>query len=99
MRSEEFAAGQPADDLSEDQKRVIDFAKRQYRYPGKQEEDMLQTFGYRGTTFFRKLNDLLDHPKALEYDPVTINRYRRIRESRMAARRTPEDQRNLGGFE
>lgn len=77
MRNEEFAAGQPSDDLTDDQKKVIDFAKRTYRYPGAREEAILSEFGYRGTTFFRKLNDLLDHPAAMAYDPQTINRYRR----------------------
>lgn len=90
MRSEEFAAGQPSEDLPDEHKKILDFAKKTYRHPGKQQEDMMTEFGYYGTTFFRKLNQIIDNPKALEYDAPTVNRYRRIREDRQAKRSNPE---------
>lgn len=68
------------------EKAIIDFAKRTYRYPGKQEQDMKDELGMNATTFWRKLNDLLDRPEALAYDPSTVNRYRRIRSNKLAAR-------------
>ena len=97
MRSEEFAAGTPSDDLPDEHKRIIDFAKKTYNHPGKQQEDMMSEFGYYGTTFFRKLNQIIDDPKAAEYDPVTVNRYRRMREGNRAKRVNPEVQQALQG--
>jgi hypothetical protein len=78
MRNEEFGAGVPQEGLTEDQKKILDFAGRTYNHPGKQHEDILTEFGYRPTTFYRRLNDLLDNPHAAEYAPQTVNRHRRI---------------------
>lgn len=78
MRNDEFRAGTPEEGLSDHEKSIIDFAGKTYRYPGKQEQDILDQFGYRATTYFRRLNTLLDNPHAEAYAPTTIHRYRRI---------------------
>jgi hypothetical protein len=36
--------------------------------------------------YYQLLNALLDDPRALSHDPVTVNRLRRIRETRRAER-------------
>lgn len=81
MRNEEFAAGQPQPGLTDDDKRILDFAGRTYQHPGKKEEDILTEFGYRGTTFYRKLHTLLDNPHAMAYAPQTVKRHQRIVDS------------------
>lgn len=78
MRSEEFAAGVPQEGLSDDDKRILDFAGRTYNHPGKQHEDILTEFGYRPTTFYRRLNDLLSSPHAMAYAPQTVKRHQRV---------------------
>ena len=83
MRNEEFAAGQPSDDLSDHQKQILDFAGKTYNHPGKQEEDIRTQFGYSGTTFWRRMSDMLSNPKAMEYAPGTVNRYRRVVDQRL----------------
>lgn len=78
MRAEEFVSGVPQDGLSDDQKKILDFAGRTYNHPGKQAEDILTEFGYRPTTFYRRLNDLLSNPQAMDYAPHTVQRHQRI---------------------
>lgn len=73
-------------DLLPRERQLLDFAKRQYRYPGKQEQDIRDELDMSATTFWRKVNDLIDRPEALAYDPVTVNRLRRLRETRQRAR-------------
>jgi len=38
------------------------------------------------TRYYQVLNGLLDHPAALEHDPMLIKRLRRLRASRQRAR-------------
>lgn len=75
------------DTLNDTEKQIIDFAARWWKYAGAQEQAIRDTFDVGGTRFWQQLNDLLDRPAALAYDPVTINRYRRMREQRQVARR------------
>lgn len=85
-RNGEFAAGHPAEELSDHDKSIIDFAKDAPRHPGHRVNGIRETFNYSETTYFQRLNRLLNDPRALEYDPTTINRYRRIREDRLSRR-------------
>jgi hypothetical protein len=73
-------------ELTADERSLLDFASWQYRFPGKQEADLRELFGFGASTYWRKVNDLLDRPAALAYDPVTVNRLLRVREDRRAAR-------------
>lgn len=73
-------------DLTDLERRLLDFAGRWYRYTGAQEQAMLDEFGMSGTTYWRKVNVLLDDPAALAYAPGTVNRLRRVRASRQVAR-------------
>lgn len=78
MRNEEFSAGQPADDLDDHSKKVLDFAGRHYNHEGKQHEDIVSEFGYLPTTYFMRLSRLLDNPHAMAYAPQTVKRHQRI---------------------
>lgn len=72
--------------LTDDQKAIIDFAARWWKYAGAQEQAIRDDFEISGTRFWQLLNDLLDEPAALAYDPQTINRYRRLRDQRLRTR-------------
>lgn len=86
-RTEEFASGQPKTGLSDQDREVLDFAKQWWKYPGARHEALLEKFDYGPTTFFQKLNRIIDDPAAMEHDAQTVNRYRRIREQGQAYRR------------
>lgn len=89
-RGQEFSAGNPPEELSDHDKSVIDFAKNAPKHPGHRVNGIREAFNYSETTYFQRLNRLLNDPRALEYDPTTVNRYRRIREDRLAKRSMSE---------
>ena len=65
---------------------VLDIARRQWTGPGARERAIRERLGLSPTRYFQLLNALLDDPRALAHDPVTVNRYRRAREARRAQR-------------
>lgn len=85
-RGSEFQAGRPKEDLSDHDRSVLDFAKSAPRHPGHLLNGIREAFNYSETTYFMKLNRLLDDPRALEYDAQTVNRYRRLRDERLSNR-------------
>lgn len=72
--------------LTDSDKALLDFAGRWYRYPGAQEQAMRDELGLSATSYWRKVNDLIDLPAALAYAPTTVKRLRQIRAERSAAR-------------
>lgn len=74
------------DELTDDEKAILDFAGRWWKYAGAQEQAIRDDFEIRGTRFWQLLNDLLDRPAAMAYAPTTVKRYRRLRDQRQAAR-------------
>lgn len=72
--------------LTDADRALLDFAARWYRHPGAQEQAMRDELGIGATTYWRRLNDLLDRPEAAAYAPTTVGRLRRLRAERAAAR-------------
>lgn len=72
--------------LTDLDRQLLNFAGTWWRYAGAQEQAILDRFGFGATTYWRKVNDLLDRPEALAYAPVTVNRLRRLRLERQRAR-------------
>ncbi len=54
--------------------------------PGAKERVIREELGLVPVRYYQLLNALLDDPRALAHDPVTVNRLRRIREARRAER-------------
>jgi hypothetical protein len=73
--------------LTNADKALLDFAARWYRFPGAQEQAMRDELGLSATSYWRKVNTLLDRPEALAYAPTTVARLRRVRSARLSARR------------
>lgn len=72
--------------LTDAEKQIIDFAARWYRFPGAQEQAIRDELDLSATAYFARLNHLLDRPEALAYAPTTVNRLRRVRDTRARAR-------------
>lgn len=72
--------------LTDQDKAILDFEKRNYKYEGQKTSAAKEELGLTGPQYFQKLNDLIDHPGALEYAPVVVNRLQRMRERGMKAR-------------
>lgn len=72
--------------LTDTERALLDFAGRWYRYPGAQEQAMRDELGLCATSYWRKVNTLIDRPDALAYAPTTVARLRRLRAERLRAR-------------
>lgn len=60
--------------------KMLEFERRWWRYGGSKEEAIRHTFGVSTTRYYQLLNRLLDSPEALERDPLTVKRLRRLRD-------------------
>ncbi|MEV0689635.1 MULTISPECIES: DUF3263 domain-containing protein [unclassified Streptomyces] len=65
---------------------IIALERRGFLGPGVKERAIREELGLPPVRYYQLLNALLDDPRALAHDPVTVNRLRRIRESRRTER-------------
>ncbi|MEV6317462.1 DUF3263 domain-containing protein [Streptomyces sp. NPDC051776] len=72
--------------LSERDRAVLAVERRTWSGPGDKERAIRERLGLSPTRYYQLLNALLDDPCALAHDPVTVNRLRRVRDSRRANR-------------
>jgi hypothetical protein len=69
-------------ELTDGERALLDFEKQWWRQPGAKEQAIRDRFDLSPTNYYRLLNALLDRPAALAYDPVLVNRLRRVRAGR-----------------
>jgi hypothetical protein len=74
-------------DLTDSERELLDFEKQWWRRPGAKEQAIRDRFELSPTGYYQLLNALLDRPAALAYDPVLVNRLRRVRAGRGQVRR------------
>jgi len=82
----------PAEPLSDQDMRMLAFERRWWRYPGAKEQAIRETFRLSATRYYQLLNELIDRPAALAFDPILVKRLRRQRTERRrlrSARRQP----------
>ncbi|MFD5060664.1 MULTISPECIES: DUF3263 domain-containing protein [unclassified Streptomyces] len=72
--------------LSERERAVLAVERRSWPGPGAKEREIREGLGISPTRYYQLLNALLDDRRALEEDPVTVNRLRRVREARRGRR-------------
>ncbi|MEU9555651.1 DUF3263 domain-containing protein [Streptomyces fumanus] len=65
---------------------ILALERRGFPGPGAKERAIREELGLAPVRYYQLLNALLDDPRALAADPVTVNRLRRIREARRAER-------------
>ncbi|MGW1889896.1 DUF3263 domain-containing protein [Streptomyces sp. NPDC002004] len=73
-------------DLSERDREVLALERRGWPTAGAKERAIREELGMAPVRYYQLLNALLDDPRALAHDPVTVNRLRRVREARRAER-------------
>jgi hypothetical protein len=73
-------------ELDERARQILDFERQWWRQAGAKEQAIRDTFGVSTTRYYQLLNALLDDPRALEHDPVVVQRLRRLRASRRRGR-------------
>ncbi|MEU5714882.1 DUF3263 domain-containing protein [Streptomyces sp. NPDC020403] len=68
--------------LSDQERAVLAVERRSWPGPGAKERAIREQLGISPVRYYQLLNALLDDRRALAEDPVTVNRLRRVRESR-----------------
>lgn len=76
----------PPSGLSERDRAVLAVERQSWAGPGAKERAIRERLGISPTRYYQLLNALLDDRRALEADPVTVNRLRRVREARRGRR-------------
>ena len=84
--NEVLPAVQSVDKLSVRERAMLVFERKWWRHAGSKEQAIREQFELSATRYYQLLNKLLDSPEALEFDPVTVGRLRRLRATRSRAR-------------
>ena len=72
--------------LSELDKRILAFEQSWWQFPGAKEREILEVFGFPATRYYQLLNELIDSPEALKFDPTLVKRLRAQRARRQRIR-------------
>lgn len=74
------------DGLSDRDRAVLAVERQSWSGPGAKEREIREQLGISPTRYYQLLNALLDDRRALEEDPVTVNRLRRVRDAKRERR-------------
>ena len=72
--------------LTDEQLAILDIEGKHWRNVGSKEQAIRTRLGISATRYYQLLGHLVDDPAALERNPVLVNRLRRLRDARRAAR-------------
>ncbi|BDH03150.1 MULTISPECIES: DUF3263 domain-containing protein [Streptomyces] len=73
-------------ELGSREKAILALERRGFPGPGAKERAIREQLGLAPVRYYQLLNALLDDERALAHDPVTVNRLRRVRETRRSER-------------
>ena len=76
----------PVEKLSDREQQILAFERKWWRHAGSKEQAIREQFELSATRYYQLLNKLLELPEALEFDPVTVGRLRRLRATRARTR-------------
>jgi hypothetical protein len=65
---------------------VLDFERMWRHHPGSKQDNIRDRLQLSPSHYYELLNALLDSPEADAYDPLTVRRARRVRDSRRRSR-------------
>lgn len=72
--------------LTERARAILDFERSWWTHPGPKETAIRERFDLSPTRYYGILNELLEDPAAMDYDPLLIRRLRRLRDRRRRMR-------------
>jgi len=75
--------------LSERDMRVLAFERGTWRTAGAKEQAIVEVLGISSTRYYQLLNELIDSPEALKFDPALVKRLR-ARRTRRQRMRSPQ---------
>ena len=72
--------------LSERDQGILEFERQWWKYAGAKEQAIRELFEMSATRYYQILNNLIDTPQALAFDPMLVKRLNRMRAARQRAR-------------
>jgi hypothetical protein len=72
--------------LTESEKQLLYLEQGYFRWAGAKDQQIGELLGMSPTRYYQKLNALIDDPRAMAWDPLTVKRLQRLRDARRAAR-------------
>jgi hypothetical protein len=73
-------------DLNERDIEILDFERSWWKHAGVKEQAIKDRFEMSATRYYQLLNDLLELPEAMAYDPILVKRLKRLRVYRQRQR-------------
>lgn len=74
------------EELDERERSVLDFERSWWKHAGVKEQAIKERFEMSATRYYQLLNELLEKPAALAYDPILVKRLKRLRVYRQRQR-------------
>jgi hypothetical protein len=72
--------------LSEREIQILDFERSWWKHAGVKEQAIKENFDMSATRYYQMLNETLEKPAALDYDPILVKRLMRLRAYRKKQR-------------
>lgn len=72
--------------LTEREVRILDFERSWWKHAGVKEQAIKESFDMSATRYYQMLNETLEKPAAMEYDPILVKRLKRLRAYRKKQR-------------
>ncbi len=72
--------------LDEREQAVLDFERSWWKHAGVKEQAIKERFDMSATRYYQLLNELLEKPGAMSYDPILVKRLKRLRVYRQRQR-------------
>ena len=73
-------------ELSQRDLDILDFERTWWKHAGVKEQAIRERFEMSATRYYQVLNELLEQPAAMEYDPILVKRLKRLRVYRQRQR-------------
>ena len=68
------------------ERKILEFERYWWKYAGAKERAIREQFDMSATRYYQLLNEIIDMPDALSYDPILVKRLQRLRAFRQRQR-------------
>lgn len=68
------------------ERKILEFERYWWKYAGAKERAIREHFELSATRYYQLLNEIIDMPEALSYDPILVKRLQRLRAFRQRQR-------------
>jgi len=73
-------------EFGERERKILEFERYWWKYAGAKERAIREQFELSATRYYQLLNEIIDMPEALSYDPILVKRLQRLRAFRQRQR-------------